>query len=157
MKRYSKQLIKDLTHLGFDHVWTNSQGYPCYAHPDDPEQQELSVSPSIANEQAFKTVLRRAQKIAGAVPVVEKRKGSQIKERAEADRERARQRLQWIQQKQQRLIDGNADAAMIAKARELIDLRERELADLERLMMQPAQGGNIHRGTGQARHTAGSH
>lgn len=156
MKRYSKDLIKTLTALGFDHVWTNSQGHHCYVHPDDPTQEELSVSPSISSDQILKTLIRRARKIAGAETVVEKRKAGQVKERAEADRERARQRLQWVKEKQQRLIAGHADATWIAKVRELLELRERELAAIERLMTEPAQGGTVHRGVGQARHYTGS-
>jgi hypothetical protein len=42
----------------------------------------------------------------------------------------------------------NAEAGDIA-------LRERELAVLERTMTTPPQGGNLHRGTGQARHWSG--
>jgi hypothetical protein len=156
MKRHSKELIKGMTALGFEHIWTNAQGYPCYAHPDDPKQEEVSVSPSINSDQGLKEGLRRARRIAGTHTVVAKRKGSQVKERAEVDRERARQRLQWIREKQQRLLADKADATVIAKVRELIELRERELADLERLMKQPAQGGNAHRGTGHARHITGS-
>jgi hypothetical protein len=155
MKRHSKELIKGMAALGFEHIWTNAQGFHCYAHPDDPNQEEVSVSPSINNDQGLKEGLRRARRIAGAHTVVAKRKGSQVKERAEADRARAHQRLQWIQQKQQRLIAEQADTTVIAKVRELIELRERELADIERLMKQPAQGGNAHRGTGHARHITG--
>jgi predicted RNA binding protein YcfA (HicA-like mRNA interferase family) len=156
MKRHSKDLIKALTNLGFDHVWTNAQGHHCYVHPDDPAQEEVSVSPSISSDSILKMILRRARKIAGAEAVVEKRKATQVKERAEAERERARQRLQWVKEKQQRLIADQADPTWIAKVHELIDLRERELAAIERLMKEPAQGGNVHRGAGQARHYTGS-
>ncbi|MFF7190505.1 hypothetical protein ACFZAR_36040 [Streptomyces sp. NPDC008222] len=156
MKRYSKNVIKTLASLGFDHIWTNADGYPCYVHPDDPDQTELSISPSISNEATARNLVRRAQKIARVAPVVEKRKAGQVKERQQAERDRARQRLEYVRAKQHRLIEQDADAAERARVEALIEVRERELAEYERLMKQPAQGGNTHRGTGHARHYVGA-
>lgn len=155
MKRYAKQLIAELQRLGFDEIWTNSSGFPCYAHPNDPAQQELSINPS-ATEQAARSVLRRAQRIAGTTPTVDKRRASQVKARAEADRERARTRLAWIQAKQQRLINEHAAPDRIAQANALIAQREDELAAIEGLMVQPPAGGSSHRGTAQPRHRTGA-
>lgn len=155
MKRYAKQLIADLQRLGFDEIWTNSSGHPCFAHPSDPQQQELSINPS-SSEQAAKAVLRRAQRIAGATPTVDKRRPGQIKARAEAQRERARNRLTWITRKRDQLLTEHADPRMVAKAEALLAVRERELAAIERLMVQPPAGGNTHRGTQHARHHTGA-
>lgn len=152
MKRLSKELVKSLEALGFDHVWTNTQGYPCYVHPSDPTQHELSISPSIANDQTARILLRRAQKIAGVTPHSTKRRASQVKERTDADRERAQRRLAWAREKERR----TADQAEREQLQTLIEQRARELEALERLMKQPAQGGRVHRGCGQARHWAGA-
>lgn len=150
MKRHSKALITALEQLGFDHIWTNSRGYLCYVHPGDPDQTEVTISPSI-NENGARTVLTRARKLAGAATVIEKRKAGQIKERAAA----ARQRLQDSRDAREQLLRQRAHADQVAEAERLIEERERELAAIERLMTQPAQGGNTHRGRGQARHRTG--
>lgn len=157
MKRYSKDAVRGVERLGFDHVWTNAQGFLCYVHPNDPDQTELSISPSISNEQASKDILRRAEKIAGVSRRIEKRRGSQVKERAEADRERAREQLRVAREKQARLLaQEEADAAELEKVRREVDFRERELAEIQRLMTQPPGGGSSHRGTGQVRHCSGA-
>src|SRR2546421_379454 len=128
MKRYSKDVIKGVEHLGFDHVWTNAQGFLCYVHPDDPEQTEMSISPSISDEHTARTLLRRAQRIAGVTPRVEKRRGSLVKERAEAERERVREQLRIVREKQDRLLAQEAaDTAEVERMRRLVELREREL------------------------------
>lgn len=155
MKRHSRELIAQLERLGFDHVWTNAAGAHCYVHPGDPGQTELSVSQSITSEQTAKSLLRRAQRIAGVAPKVEKRRASRVKERAETERERARRDLEAARQRRQRLLDTRADTVTLAEAERLIQQRERELAALERLMKQPAQGGSVRRGRDQARHWTG--
>ncbi len=156
MKRHGRILIQHLNDLGFEHVWTNSGGYPCYVHPDDPEQTEVSVSPGLGSDQVLKVAMRRAEKIAGVqASTAGKRRAGQLKERAEAQRERARRRLAFVQAKQQRLCaDRAADPVTVAAVRDLIARRERELAAIEHLMRQAPQGGNAHRGTGQPRHYA---
>lgn len=157
MKRYAKQLIRDLQALGFDHIWTNASGNLCYAHPDDPDQTELSISQG-TNEQGAKTLLRRAQRIAGAHPdslAVGKRNAVQLKERAAAQRERARTRLAYATARREQLTAARAEPAAVAAAQALIERRENELAAVERLMRQPPAGGNDHRGTRQPRHYAG--
>lgn len=154
MKRYAKALTEQLTALGFDHIWTNSSGFLCYVHPGDPDQIEVTISPSI-NEQSAKTVLRRAKRLAGAATVVEKRKGQQVKERAATTREHTRRLLDGSRTQHRTLIEQQADPDRIAEAQRLIEQRERELAAIERLMVQPTQGGNAHRGRGQARHRTG--
>jgi hypothetical protein len=155
MKRLSKDLIRDVGALGFDHVWTNAQGFQCFVHPDDPEQTELSIRPSIGEEQIAKTLLRRAQKIAGAMPRIEKRNGSRVKERADAERHRAQERLRLVRDKQARLHTQQAASAEVERIRLLVERRERELAEIEHLMLQPPGGSSVHRGTAQARHCAG--
>jgi hypothetical protein len=150
VKRPARQLVKDLEALGFDHIWTNSSGAQCYAHPDDPQQEELSVSPN-THETGAKNVLRRARRIAGADTVVEKRNATQVRERATA----ARQRLQYVRERHGRLLTTRADPAQVAAAARLVEQREHELDAVERLMRQPPAGGHAHRGTGQARHYSG--
>ncbi|HEY5834999.1 hypothetical protein [Streptomyces sp.] len=151
MKRHGKALIASLETLGFNHIWTNTSGWPCYAHPGDPDQTEVTISPSI-DEQGARRVLQRARKLAGAATVVDKRKGQQIKDRAAA----ARQRLQDSRDAREQLLQQRADTTAIAHAERLVTQREAELAAIERLMTQPAQGGNTHRGRGQARHRTGA-
>jgi hypothetical protein len=151
VKRPAKQAVKDLDALGFDHIWTNSSGHHCYAHPDDPHQEELLVNPN-TNENGAKTLIRRARRITGAPAIVDKRNASQVKERATA----ARQRLQYVRDKHRRLLDARAAPALLAAAANLIDQREQELEAVERLMRQPPAGGHDHRGTGQARHYTGA-
>lgn len=150
MKRLQKDTIKALEQLGFDHIWTNTQGYECYVHPGDPQQTELSVSPSL-RENSARTLLRSAQKIAGVARPIEKRRGSQVKERAEAERERARDRLRLAREKLARA----ASAAEIAHHTAEVEAREKELRDLERMMTSIPGGGSAHRGTRQARHCTG--
>lgn len=145
----SKELLKSIEKLGFDHIWTNGKGFLCYAHPDDPEQEELSINQSINHEQTSKNLLRRAQKIAKALPKVEKRKGQQVKERQAAERERAQQRLAWAEKKRERLLAEQAEADHIAKIQELIEHRRAELLALHREMTDTPQGSQ-HRGRGRA-------
>jgi predicted RNA binding protein YcfA (HicA-like mRNA interferase family) len=152
--RHAKALIKTLTNLGFDHIWTNSSGHHCYVHPADPDQTELLVNPS-ANEVTHRSLTRRAQKITGTVPATPKRNPRQIKQRAETDRTRARALLDEARNKARQLQQDQADRAAIDKASQLIAQRERELAAIERLMRQAPAGGSTHRGAGQARHQAG--
>jgi hypothetical protein len=151
VKRYSKDAIKAVERLGFEHVWTNSKGFYCYVHPGDPQQTELSISPSMNNEQAAKEIVRRAEKICGVAPQVEKRKASQVKERAEV----ARERLRIVRKRKACLLAAAVPAADLEWMERLEALRERELSDIERLMRQPPAGGRVHRGTGQARHYTG--
>lgn len=151
MKRHGKTLITALTGLGFDHIWTNSSGGQCYVHPGDPDQTEVIVGTSL-DERGARHLLARARKLAGAVaPAADKRNPQQIKERAAA----ARQRLQDSRTTHTRLLAEQADAAALARAEQLVEQRERELAAVEQLMRQPPAGGNTHRGRGQAAHRTG--
>lgn len=157
MKRHARQLCADLAALGFDHIWTNSSGYLCYAHPDDPQQQELSVSPT-TNENGARALLHRARRIARAHPdplTIGKRNPRQLKERAAAQRQRARDRLAYATTRRDQLTANRADPAALTAAQALIERREQELAAIEHLMRQPPAGGHTHRGTGQPRHYAG--
>jgi hypothetical protein len=156
MRRFSKDLIKAIEALGFEHVWTNSQGYFCYVHGADPDQTEVLISPSV-NECTAKLMLRKCQKIAGVAPKIEKRRASQVKERAATDRERAHRILQVVRERHLRLVSSNGDREEIERVSRLVALRERELADLERLMQEPPSGGRVHRGSGQVRHVSGAH
>lgn len=150
MKRHGKALVAELTKLGFDHIWTNSSGGQCYAHPGDAAQTEVVVSPSL-DERSARHLLARARKLAGAVTVADKRDAQQIKARAAA----ARQRLQDSRDAHVRLLRERADAVALARAEQQVEERERELAVLEQLMRQPPAGGNAHRGSGQAAHRTG--
>lgn len=159
MKRYAKQLIKDLAGLGFDHIWTNNSGGHCYAHPDDPAQTEIVVNQG-ADERAARAVLQRARRIAGAhTPPASRRNASRAKERAAADRERARQQAQarvgYVRDHHQRLLAARAAPEAVTAIARLLAQRQAELDALERLMRQPPSGGHTHRGTGQPRHYAG--
>lgn len=156
MKRYSKDVIKGVERLGFDYMWTNAQGFLCYVHPNDPDQTELSISPSISDEHTARTLLRLAEKRAAVAPHIEKRRASRVKERAEAARDRAREQVRLAQERQARLLARQgSSAAEVERVRRLVELRERELAAHERLMQQPPAGGSVHRGTGQVRHFSG--
>ncbi|MBM9509977.1 hypothetical protein [Actinacidiphila acididurans] len=151
MKRHGKNLIAELKALGFDYIWTNSSGAECYVHPGDAAQTQVTVSASIG-ERAARDLLARARKLAGATtPDDNKRNAAQVKDRAAA----SRQRLQEARDARERLLAARASAAEITRAELLVAEREAELALIERLMVQPAQGGNAHRGRGQARHRAG--
>lgn len=162
MKRYAKQLVKDLTALGFDHIWTNTSGGLCYAHPDDPAQIEIVVTQG-ADERAARATLQRARRITGAhAPDSGKRNAAQARARAAGARDRERQRAQamarlaYVRDKHHRLTatPGTEPAALTATER-LLAQRESELDALERLMRQPPSGGHTHRGAGQARHYTG--
>lgn len=148
MTGHSKRLIKAIQQLGFQHIWTNSQGFHCFAHPDDPSQAELSVGPSINREQHARDLLRRAQAIAGALPTAPKRNAGQIKERRADERERAQRRLEWAEAKRDRLIAEKADAAWLQKIEELVEHRRQELLALHREMTESPQGSQ-HRGRGR--------
>lgn len=155
MKRYSKDAFKGVERLGFEHVWTNAKGFRCYVHPSDPMQTELSISQSMTNEQAAKDAVRRAEKIIGVAPRIEKRKASQVKERAETERERARERLRVVQDRKAHLLTESGSDVELERVQRLVELRMRELAEIEQLMRQPPAGGRVHRGVGQARHYTG--
>lgn len=146
--RASRELFKAVEQLGFDHIWTNGSGFLCYAHPDDPDQTEVSIGPSIKNEQPAKTVLRRCQKIAGQLPEIVKRKGQQVKERQAAERERAQKRIEWAEAKKARLVAEKAEEEHLRKIDELIEHRRQELLALHRQMSDSPQG-NDHRGRGR--------
>lgn len=148
MKRVAKQVIADLEKLGFDHLWRNSSGEHVYVHPDDPEQTEVKVSPSLNDENAAKGILARCRRIAGIAPVIVKRRAENVKERAQAERDRAEQRLQWALAKQARLEADRANEAWLGRIRELVEHRRAELAALHRDMTEAPQGA-AHVGRGR--------
>lgn len=146
--KLSKEVLKSVEKLGFDHIWTNGQGFLCYVHPDDPEQVEVIVNPSINNEQVARNKIRQCKKIAGEVPQIVKRKGQQVKERQAAERDRALKRIEWAEAKKARLIAEKAEEEHLRKIDELIELRRQELLALHREMSDSPQG-NAHRGRGR--------
>ena len=146
--KFSKRVTDALDELGFDHVWSNSQGFLCYVHPDDPQQTEISVNPSMNNEALARQVIRSCAKIAGRLPKIEKRKGQQIKERQTAEREQAERRLRWAEEKRDRLLAEKATAEHLHKIEELIEVRRSQLLDLHHQMTQSPQGSQ-HRGHGR--------
>lgn len=147
VKRVAKQTIAELEKLGFDYLWRNSSGDYVYVHPDDPAQTEVKVSPSL-HEHAAKGILARCRRIAGLGPVIVKRRAENVKERAQAERDRAEQRLAWALQKQARLESDRADQAWLERIRELVEHRRAELAALHRGMTGSPQGG-AHVGRGR--------
>ena len=165
MKRYAKDAEKDLLRLGFDHIWTNTSGGRCYAHPDDPEQTEVVLNPG-TNESGARAILQRARRIAGThTPATGKRNAARAKQRAAAGRDRhtdhehartqAQQRVEYVAAKHQRLLAARAEPGAVTAAERLLEQRQAELDALERLMRQPPAGGHGHRGAGQARHYTG--
>lgn len=154
MKRYAKELDADLKKIGFEYIWTNASGGRCYAHPDDPAQTEVIVNTGI-DEKGARSVLRRAQRLIGALPAADKRRPQQIKERQAAVRDHARSLLDEGRAEHRRLIADGAAPGRIAAVKRLVEQRERELDRLERLMVEPPAGGSAHRGRGQARHRTG--
>lgn len=146
--KLSKQVFAEVERLGFDYVWSNGQGFPCYVHPDDPQQNEISINPSINNESAARQKIRECKKIAGELPKIEKRKGRQVKERQAAERECAEQRLRWAEEKRDRLIASSANEEHMRKIDELVEFRRQQLLALHREMTGSPQG-NQHRGRGR--------
>lgn len=161
MKRHGKDLIKQLTALGFDHIWTNTSGGHCYAHPDDPDQTEIVIQQCI-DERAARAVLHRARRITGTpTPTTSKRNAARARQQAAEDRERDRTRAQarlgYVRAHHDRLLNTpTADPVAVAAAQRLLQQRQAELDTLERLMREPPTGGHTHRGTGQARHYSGT-
>lgn len=154
--KFSKQVFDALAKLGFEDVWSNAQGFPCFVHPDDPQQTEVSVNPSIDAEHTARFLIRRCQKIVGQLPKIEKRKGQQVKDRQAADRERAEQRLRWAEEKRLRLLAEKGTAEHLQRIDELIELRRRQLLDLHRQMTQTPQGSQ-HRGHGRVEYQGTAH
>lgn len=146
--KLSKQVFAAIEKLGFEYVWTSGQGIPCYVHPDDPNQIEVSVNASINNETSARAKIRDCQKIAGHLPKIEKRRGTQVKERHAAERERAQQRLRWAEEKRERILADSADEDHLRKLDELIELRRRQLLALHREMSEGPQGSQ-HLGRGR--------
>lgn len=146
--RYSKEVLKEVERLGFEYLWSNHHGHHCFVYPDDPQQTEFSVNPSINNEHAARAKIRDARKIVGLAPVIVKRHGSQINERLAAERERAERQLEWAERKRQLVLAEQREQEQIRRVEELVEARRSQLLAIHRQMAQAPQGSQ-HVGRGR--------
>lgn len=144
----SKEVLRALNRLGFEYLWTNGHGIPCYVHPDDPSQTEVLVNLSQNKESSARAKIRDLQKIAGELPQLAKRKGQQVKERRAAEREQAERRLAWAEAKKARLLEQpEADTGHLSRLDELIEHRRQQLLAIHHQMTE-SPAGAAHRGRG---------
>jgi predicted RNA binding protein YcfA (HicA-like mRNA interferase family) len=140
VKRQAKELIEALERLGYEYDRTNSKGFLMYVHADG---DEVGVSEGI-QEHAARQLLRKVERRLGVERDTGKRNAAGIKERQAylrmrlaEDIARHREELDAILARKSQRLDGLglvATEAEIARITRYIEQRERELADMERLM-----------------------
>lgn len=161
MKRYAKELIKELEALGYEFSRTNAKMMHVYVRPGVPD---LIVSPG-CSENAARQILRQVKRSLGCADEVAKRNPEQIKARQAAERESAAAAVDRLNRERDdliasrsRLLAGRANGLTRQQVRAIekrIEETERERRHWESLMTSTPASAD-HRGSGQARHRSGS-
>jgi hypothetical protein len=145
VKKHTKSLVKALERLGYAYAGTVGRNEDLlYRHGNG---HALTIGPDI-REHISRALLREAQEHCGATPAANKRNTTRLKDRAAADRARRRQlkahkRTSDVLRVKARGLAG----ATGLKGEELraltqeIERRDREYAQMKRLMTATPEGG----------------